>query len=167
MPTRQALSRDWRRPQPGQGGDLADTLPWHHRHVRSNDPVSATTDFYIVIGQAPRYLDNIMTLFGRVVYGMDAVQRIKRATLDEGGMIADKARQSRIDWVKVAADLPADKRLPIEIERTDTLPSRRSSRPASIATRLFLQQTAAGAGRLPGAGGYPLKTITAPPNRAT
>ena len=108
----------------GRNQGQADTWLTHCPGVigmsRSNDPVSATTDFYIVIGQAPRYLDNIMTLFGRVVYGMDAVQRIKRATLAEGGMIADTARQSRIDWVKVAADLPVDKRLPIEIERTDT-----------------------------------------------
>ena len=87
---------------------------------RSNHPVSGTTDFYIVIGQAPRYLDNIMTLFGRVIYGMDKVQRIRRASLAEAGMIADKRRQSVIEWVKVAADMPAKERLALEVERTDS-----------------------------------------------
>ena len=39
--------------------------------ARNEGPGSSRTDFYIVIGQAPRYLDRNMNLFGRVIYGMD------------------------------------------------------------------------------------------------
>ncbi|MCP4048734.1 MAG: peptidylprolyl isomerase, partial [Gammaproteobacteria bacterium] len=35
--------------------------------ARNDDPDSSATDFYIVIGQAPRYLDRNLTVFGRVV----------------------------------------------------------------------------------------------------
>ena len=40
--------------------------------------------FYITIGQAPRYLDRIMSLFGRVVYGMEHVQSITRTQVSRG-----------------------------------------------------------------------------------
>ena len=46
--------------------------------ARNENPDSSGTDFYIVIGQAPRYLDRNLTVVGRVVWGMDVVQRIKR-----------------------------------------------------------------------------------------
>jgi len=37
--------------------------------ARKTDPDTGSTDFYIVIGQAPRYLDRNLTIFGRVVWG--------------------------------------------------------------------------------------------------
>ena len=45
---------------------------------RNDEPNTATTDFYIVIGQAPRYSDSLKTIFGRVILGMDIVQKINR-----------------------------------------------------------------------------------------
>jgi len=43
--------------------------------ARGDDPASATTSFFIVTGPAPS-LDGKYTVFGRVVDGMDAVDRI-------------------------------------------------------------------------------------------
>lgn len=86
---------------------------------RSDDPDSATTDFYIVIGQAPRYLDNIMTLFGRVVWGMDKVQQILRAKPDSGGMIAAGEPQTKIRWAAMGSALPADQRIELSVEQTE------------------------------------------------
>ena len=58
--------------------------------ARNDDLDSSRTDFYIVIGQAPRYLDRNMNIFGRVVYGMDVVQRIKRGPILGNGVIQDE-----------------------------------------------------------------------------
>jgi peptidylprolyl isomerase len=90
---------------------------------RNNAPNTATTDFYIVIGHAPRYLDTITTLFGRVVYGMDIVQKINRGNANNNG-IFDKVGEAKATIIKdinVASDLPKNKQLKIMIERTDTL----------------------------------------------
>jgi peptidyl-prolyl cis-trans isomerase B (cyclophilin B) len=46
--------------------------------ARGDEPDSATTSFFIVIGDAPA-LDGVYTAFGRVVEGMDAVERIEAA----------------------------------------------------------------------------------------
>lgn len=64
--------------------------------ARGNEPESGSTDFYIVIGQAPRYLDRNLAIFGRVVHGMDQVQRIRRGLTEENGIIADDTRRTRI-----------------------------------------------------------------------
>lgn len=87
--------------------------------ARGNDPDSATSDFYITIGQAPRYLDKIMTIFGRVVYGMDVVQRIKRAPYDNGGVFDDTTKASQILSVKLSSQLSHDQRPVISIEVTE------------------------------------------------
>ena len=57
--------------------------------ARNEGPDTSRTDLYIVIGQAPRYLDRNMNVFGRVVHGMDAVQRIRRGPTDDNGIIVD------------------------------------------------------------------------------
>lgn len=55
--------------------------------ARGNDADSASSEFYIVIGQAPRHLDRNMSVFGRVVFGMDVVQRLPRGDKRKGGVI--------------------------------------------------------------------------------
>jgi peptidyl-prolyl cis-trans isomerase B (cyclophilin B) len=62
--------------------------------ARGDDPASATTSFFIVTGAAPS-LDGKYTVFGRVVEGMDVVDRID-ATRVQGETPA-----ARIDLVKV------------------------------------------------------------------
>lgn len=73
--------------------------------ARNNEPDSGSTDFYIVIGQAPRYLDRNLTIFGRVVYGMDTVQRIRRGPVDANGMIDGDEDRSRILAMRMAEDV--------------------------------------------------------------
>ena len=85
--------------------------------ARSNEKDSATTDFYIVIGQATRHLDRNMSSFGRVIYGMPAVQSLKRAHInDASGVIEDENARSKIQWVKMAADVPKDERIAVQVQ---------------------------------------------------
>ena len=73
--------------------------------ARNEDPNSSATDFYIVIGQAPRYLDRNLTIFGRVVWGMDVVQRIKRGPTLENGIIEEDLDRSWIKRMQLASSL--------------------------------------------------------------
>ena len=79
--------------------------------ARNDSPDSSRTDFYIVIGQAPRYLDRNMNNFGRVIHGMDAVQRIRRGKARENGIITDDAASTRIRTMRMAKDVPEAERL--------------------------------------------------------
>jgi peptidyl-prolyl cis-trans isomerase B (cyclophilin B) len=49
--------------------------------ARGDDPASATTSFFIVLGDAPS-LDGKYTVFGRVVDGMDTVAKIESAPVN-------------------------------------------------------------------------------------
>jgi peptidylprolyl isomerase len=49
--------------------------------ARKQDPHSANSQFFIMLGDAP-YLDGQYTAFGQVVHGMDCIDRIKKG---EGG----------------------------------------------------------------------------------
>jgi len=79
--------------------------------ARNDSKDSSRTDFYIVIGQAPRYLDRNMNVFGRVVGGMDVVQKIRRGPASENGIIQDETLSSRIRNMKLASDMPKGERL--------------------------------------------------------
>ena len=72
-----------------------------------NTSIPCSTDFYIVIGQAPRYLDRNLTIFGRVVHGMDVVQRIRRGRTDENGIVFKDTDRSRILSMQLAVDRDA------------------------------------------------------------
>ena len=86
--------------------------------ARGNPADSATTDFYVVIGQAPRYLDSLMTVFGKVVHGMDVVQRLRRAPPSGNGVFKDLTSASQIINVQIASQLPVAQRPTIKIENT-------------------------------------------------
>jgi len=88
--------------------------------ARNDDPDSGSTDFYIVIGQAPRYLDRNLTVFGRVVWGMDVVQRIKRGPALKNGIIEDDLERSWIKQVRLASSLEQAQRLDIYIADTNS-----------------------------------------------
>lgn len=83
--------------------------------ARSTEPDSAYADFYIVTGQAPRYLDRNMTIFGRVVWGMDVVQRIKRGPVLENGIIEADIDRSWIKRMRMASSVEKSKQLNIWI----------------------------------------------------
>jgi len=74
---------------------------------------------YVVIGHAPRHLDRNVTLLGRVVKGIELLSTLPRGT---GGLGFYEKPEQRIPIkaVRVAADVPAAERVPLEIFRTDT-----------------------------------------------
>ena len=78
--------------------------------ARNDSPDSSRTDFYIVLGQAPRYLDRNMNVFGRVIDGMDVVQRIRRGPALNNGIIRDDLAASRISRMRLASDIPEEER---------------------------------------------------------
>jgi len=73
--------------------------------ARGDAPNSGSTDFYIVIGQAPRYLDRNLTIFGRVIDGLDVVQKVRRGSVEDNGVIENDLARSRIRSVKLGSDL--------------------------------------------------------------
>lgn len=78
--------------------------------ARNDDPDSSRTDFYIVIGQAPRYLDRNLNVFGRVVYGMDVVQRIYRGSALNNGIVEDETAATRISRLRMLDDVPDEEK---------------------------------------------------------
>ena len=88
--------------------------------ARNDDPDSSRTDFYFVIGQAPRYLDQNMNVFGRVIHGMDVVQKIQRGPSNESGIIQDETASSRIRGMRLASDIPEKERLTALVMDTNT-----------------------------------------------
>jgi peptidyl-prolyl cis-trans isomerase B (cyclophilin B) len=62
--------------------------------AHGSDPGSATTSFFIVTGDAPS-LDGKYTAFGRVVDGMDVVEKI------DATPVTGETPVSRIDLVRV------------------------------------------------------------------
>jgi peptidylprolyl isomerase len=87
---------------------------------RDNAPDSGGgTELYAVIGHAPRQLDRNVTLFGRVLQGMELLSSLPRGTAAMG--FYDKPEQLvPIKSIRVAADVPEAERSNIEILRTDT-----------------------------------------------
>jgi len=82
---------------PKDGKSWMIQCPGIFAFARDNDENTATTEFYIVIGQAPRRLDRNLTAFGRVISGMQFLQRLNRG--DEAvnaGVIGDASRRDPI-----------------------------------------------------------------------
>ena len=76
-------------------------------------------ELYVVIGQAPRQLDRNIALVGRIVQGMELLSALPRG----GGALGfyEKPEQRLpIKSVRLAVDVPAAERTPLEILRTDT-----------------------------------------------
>ena len=86
--------------------------------ARNDEPDTGNTDFYITIGQAPRYLDRNLTIFGRVVDGMDVVQGIIRGPTEANGMIEEGTPRTRIERIVLGADLPAKERKNVQVADT-------------------------------------------------
>lgn len=62
--------------------------------ARGDDPASATSSFFIVLGRSPS-LDGLYTVFGRVVDGLDVLAKLESAPLEGETPVA------RIDVVRV------------------------------------------------------------------
>lgn len=93
------------------------------------------TELYVVIGHAPRHLDRNVTLLGRVVQGMELLSSLPRGT-GPLGFYQKAAQRVPLKAVRVAADVPANDRTPLEVMRTeqpvfqDLIESRRNRREA-------------------------------------
>jgi len=93
-----SLNKDFDLRRAGMGGsDLPDLksefndLP-HERGTlsmaRSQDPNSANSQFFICFKAAP-FLDRQYTVFGRVIEGMELVDKIKRGDEGNNGSVSD------------------------------------------------------------------------------
>ena len=69
--------------------------------ARSQDPNSADSQFYICFEPQPS-LDGKYTIWGRVIEGMDNVDKIKKGDAADNGRVD---RPDSIVWMKVAADV--------------------------------------------------------------
>jgi peptidylprolyl isomerase len=76
-------------------------------------------EIYVVIGHAPRHLDRNVTLFGRVVQGMDLLTTLPRGHAAMG-FYEQPSERTPIRSIRVAADVPAAERTNLEVLRTDT-----------------------------------------------
>jgi cyclophilin family peptidyl-prolyl cis-trans isomerase len=67
--------------------------------ARGDDAASASTSFFIVTGDADE-LDGVYTVFGRVVDGIDAVERIEATPTDgETPLTRVELREVRVERV--------------------------------------------------------------------
>ncbi|MBS0273770.1 MAG: peptidylprolyl isomerase [Proteobacteria bacterium] len=87
--------------------------------ARDNAEDTATTEFYIVIGEAPRRLDRNLTAFGRVLSGMQYLQKLNRGNPDvDSGVIQDVSQRDPILHMTLASDLPEKERPHYQVMRT-------------------------------------------------
>jgi peptidylprolyl isomerase len=88
--------------------------------ARNNEPDTGDVEFYIVIGHAPRHLDRIMSVFGRVISGMEHVQALNRGNpAVNSGVIEDPTQRDPIVSMRVGSDIPQADRPAFEVMRTD------------------------------------------------
>lgn len=82
---------------------------------------SATTEFYVTIGQAPRHLDLNMSVFGRVVWGMEHLQKLQRAEAgNASGVIKAVEKRSKILAMYTGDKVPPAHKLNLQIQRANS-----------------------------------------------
>jgi peptidylprolyl isomerase len=69
--------------------------------ARAEDPDSADSQFFIMLGAAP-YLDGKYTVWGKVVSGMEFVDKIKKGDPNDNGMVKDPDKIIRMFLGKAA-----------------------------------------------------------------
>ena len=86
--------------------------------ARDNDPDSGATEFYIVL-DAQRYLDRNLTVFARVIDGMQYIQKLERGdrAIASGVIQAPRTGDEMIS-VRIAADIPEAERPTYLVMRT-------------------------------------------------
>jgi len=88
--------------------------------ARNSDPNSATTDFAIMQGQAPRHLDKNMAIFARVIWGQQWLNQIQRAQPANGGILSASENRSKIKQIRLGNELPAPQQLQLQIQQAAT-----------------------------------------------
>lgn len=87
------------------------------RNVAPDSSIGA--ELYVAIGQSPRQLDHQLTVVGRVVKGMELLSVIPRGP-DPMGFYAKPEQRAPILSIKLASDVPAAQRTPLQALRTDS-----------------------------------------------
>ncbi|MGF1463713.1 MAG: peptidylprolyl isomerase [Maricaulaceae bacterium] len=86
--------------------------------ARDEDPDTGRTEIYIVL-DAQRYLDRNLTVFGRVIDGLAAIQKLERGDRAvESGVIQPPRTGDQILNVRLAADIDAAERPGFEVMNT-------------------------------------------------
>jgi peptidylprolyl isomerase len=73
----------------------------------------------VVTGQSPRQLDDNITVVGRVLQGMELLSVIKRGP-PPMGFYEKPEERTPIKSIKLASEVPAAERTPLQVLRTDT-----------------------------------------------
>jgi peptidylprolyl isomerase len=109
------------------GRDVVDGRMWRTHcygtvaFARDTEPDTATTEFYITIGQIPHRLDRNLSVVGRVIDGMEYVQKLERGNPEvESGVIQEAGRADKIIRAIIAADLPRGERPRYQVIRTES-----------------------------------------------
>jgi peptidylprolyl isomerase len=88
--------------------------------ARGNDPQGGSgSGLYVIIGHAPRHLDRNVTVVGRVLQGMELLSTLPRGT-GPLGFYEKPEQRVPIKALRLAADVPAAERTPLEVLRTDS-----------------------------------------------
>lgn len=88
--------------------------------ARGNDPRSGNgSSLYAVIGQAPRQLDRNVAVIGRVLRGMELLSTRPRGP-GAMGFYEQPAERLAIQSIRLASELPAAERLPLQVLRSDS-----------------------------------------------
>lgn len=82
--------------------------------ARDANPASATTDFAIMQGQAPRHLDQNMNVFARVVWGAEKLNLLPRGEKASGGILSVQQRRGSILSARLGTELPAAQQLALQ-----------------------------------------------------
>ena len=75
-------------------------------------------EMYVVTGHSPRALDRNVTLFGRVVRGMEHLTTLQRGT-EALGFYSESQTKPKIVSMLLASELPLEQRQALQVLRTD------------------------------------------------
>lgn len=76
-------------------------------------------ELYVVIGQSPRQLDGNVAVVGKVWRGMELLASLPRGTGDGLGLYEKVEQRVPIKALRLASDMPAGERTPLEVLRDD------------------------------------------------
>lgn len=108
------VGRDWK-----DGTTWILHCPGTLAMARDDNPDTGGTEFYVPIGHGPRRLDRNLTAFGRVLDGMQYLQKLNRGDPKvESGVIQDASKRDPIVRVQMAADMPPAERPRLQVMDT-------------------------------------------------
>ena len=81
--------------------------------ARASDPNSADSQFFIMLGDAP-FLDGKYTIWGKVVSGMEYVDKIKKGDPNNNGKVANPDKIVKMQVVADVLDADAKAKMPKE-----------------------------------------------------